>query len=69
MEELHIQKSSDLLNNNLIFRFEIHIEYELATERPLIKANEDLSVELWGSDRHSADDITDKVELSMQKMI
>ncbi|KAI9720282.1 MAG: hypothetical protein M1828_005745 [Chrysothrix sp. TS-e1954] len=35
----------------------------------LIKANENLSVELWDSDRHSADDIVGKVELSMQKMI
>jgi len=34
MEELHIQKSSDLPNNNLIFRFELHIGYEVATERP-----------------------------------
>ena len=34
-----------------------------------IKANENLSVELWDSDRHSADDIVGKVELSMQKMI
>jgi len=35
----------------------------------LIKANENLSVELWDSDRHTADDIVGKVELSMQKMI
>ncbi|KAM0719697.1 hypothetical protein Q7P37_003828 [Cladosporium fusiforme] len=35
----------------------------------LIKADENLSVELWDSDRHSADDICGKVELSMQKMI
>lgn len=35
----------------------------------LIKAAENLSVELWDSDRHSADDIVGKVELSMQKMI
>ncbi|KAL9113203.1 MAG: hypothetical protein Q9227_002538 [Pyrenula ochraceoflavens] len=34
-----------------------------------IKADEQLSVELWDSDRHSADDIVGKVELSMQKMI
>lgn len=34
-----------------------------------IKANENLSVELWDSDRHSADDICGKIELSMQKMI
>ncbi|KAI9820076.1 MAG: hypothetical protein M1826_000962 [Phylliscum demangeonii] len=35
----------------------------------VIKANEMLSVELWDSDRHTADDIVGKVELSMQKMI
>ncbi|KAJ9608646.1 hypothetical protein H2200_006417 [Cladophialophora chaetospira] len=35
----------------------------------LIKADEQLSVELWDSDRHSADDMVGKVELSMQKMI
>jgi Ca2+-dependent lipid-binding protein len=35
----------------------------------LIKADENLSVELWDSDRHSADDIVGKIELSMQKMI
>ncbi|KKY18537.1 putative meiotically up-regulated protein [Phaeomoniella chlamydospora] len=35
----------------------------------LIKADEQLSVELWDSDRNSADDIVGKVELSMQKMI
>ena len=34
-----------------------------------IKADEQLSVELWDSDRNSADDIVGKVELSMQKMI
>ena len=34
-----------------------------------IKADEQLSVELWDSDRTSADDIVGKVELSMQKMI
>ena len=32
-------------------------------------ADEQLSVELWDSDRSSADDICGKVELSMQKMI
>ena len=32
-------------------------------------ADEQLSVELWDSDRSSADDIVGKVELSMQKMI
>lgn len=35
----------------------------------LIKADENLSVELWDSDRHSADDVVGKVELSMQKLI
>jgi hypothetical protein len=35
----------------------------------LIKADENLSVELWDSDRHSADDIVGKVELSIQKLI
>ncbi|KAI9681383.1 MAG: hypothetical protein M1817_002666 [Caeruleum heppii] len=35
----------------------------------LIKADEQLSIELWDSDRSSADDIVGKVELSMQKMI
>ncbi|KAI9849199.1 MAG: hypothetical protein M1838_000219 [Thelocarpon superellum] len=35
----------------------------------LIKADEQLSVELWDSDRSSADDIVGKVELSLQKMI
>ena len=35
----------------------------------LIKANENLSVELWDSDRHTADDIVGKIELSLQKMI
>ncbi|KAL9025781.1 MAG: hypothetical protein Q9196_005456 [Gyalolechia fulgens] len=34
-----------------------------------IKADEQLSVELWDSDRSSADDIVGKIELSMQKMI
>ncbi|QDS73779.1 hypothetical protein FKW77_005419 [Venturia effusa] len=35
----------------------------------LIKADENLSVELWDSDRHSSDDLVGKIELSMQKMI
>ncbi|KAF2858133.1 hypothetical protein K470DRAFT_260132 [Piedraia hortae CBS 480.64] len=35
----------------------------------LIKANENLSVELWDSDRHSADDIVGKIELSLQKLL
>ncbi|KAF2130771.1 hypothetical protein P153DRAFT_421819 [Dothidotthia symphoricarpi CBS 119687] len=35
----------------------------------LIKADENLSVELWDSDRHTSDDIVGKVELSMQKMM
>jgi len=29
MEELHIQKSSDLPNNHLIFRFELHFGYTM----------------------------------------
>ncbi|KAH4267739.1 hypothetical protein HBI04_136450 [Parastagonospora nodorum] len=35
----------------------------------LIKADENLSVELWDSDRHTSDDIVGKVEISLQKMI
>ncbi|RMZ84994.1 hypothetical protein DV738_g320, partial [Chaetothyriales sp. CBS 135597] len=35
----------------------------------LITADEQLSVELWDSDRNTADDVVGKVELSMQKMI
>ena len=35
----------------------------------LIKADEQLSVELWDSDRNTADDIVGKIEVSMQKMI
>ena len=35
----------------------------------MIKADEQLSIELWDSDRMTADDIVGKVELSMQKMI
>ena len=35
----------------------------------IIKADEQLSVELWDSDRSSADDIVGKVELSMQELI
>ena len=35
----------------------------------LIKANEQLSVELWDSDRHSADDIVGKIELPVREMI
>ena len=35
----------------------------------LVKADEQLSVELWDSDRNTADDIVGKVELSIQKMI
>jgi hypothetical protein len=35
----------------------------------LIHADENLSLELWDSDRHSADDIVGKIELSIQKMI
>ncbi|POR32933.1 Uncharacterized protein TPAR_06891 [Tolypocladium paradoxum] len=35
----------------------------------LIKADEQLSMELWDSDRLSADDVVGKVELSIQKLI
>lgn len=35
----------------------------------LIKVDEQLSVELWDSDRTTADDIVGKVELSLQKLI
>ncbi|KAI0799413.1 hypothetical protein GGR55DRAFT_684027 [Xylaria sp. FL0064] len=35
----------------------------------LIKADEQLSMELWDSDRSSADDVVGKVELSLQKLI
>jgi len=35
----------------------------------LIKADEQLSMELWDSDRSTTDDMVGKVELSMQKMI
>lgn len=35
----------------------------------LIKADEQLSLELWDSDRATSDDVVGKVELSMQKMI
>ncbi|KAF5667621.1 transmembrane transporter [Fusarium heterosporum] len=35
----------------------------------ILKADEQLSVELWDSDRSSADDVVGKVELSIQKLI
>lgn len=35
----------------------------------LIKANENLSVELWDSDRHTADDVCGKVELPIREML
>lgn len=35
----------------------------------LLKADEQLSVELWDSDRSSADDVVGKIELSIQKLI
>jgi hypothetical protein len=35
----------------------------------LIKANESLSVELWDSDRNTADDIVGKIELPIREMI
>lgn len=45
------------------------IDDRLLVTPELIKADEQLSVELWDSDRSSADDIVGKIELSMQKMI
>lgn len=45
------------------------IKRRLLVTPNLIKADEQLSVELWDSDRSSADDIVGKIELSMQKMI
>ncbi|KAI0121549.1 hypothetical protein F4776DRAFT_221402 [Hypoxylon sp. NC0597] len=41
----------------------------LAVTPDLIKADEQLSMELWDSDRSSADDVVGKVELSLQKLI
>ncbi|KAL4990581.1 hypothetical protein BDW68DRAFT_154012 [Aspergillus falconensis] len=41
----------------------------LLVNAELIKANENLSVELWDSDRHTADDIVGKVELPIREMI
>jgi Ca2+-dependent lipid-binding protein len=35
----------------------------------LIKADEQLSMELWDSDRSASDSVVGKVELSMQKLI
>ncbi|KAI1471913.1 uncharacterized protein F4812DRAFT_198905 [Daldinia caldariorum] len=41
----------------------------LSVTPDLIKADEQLSMELWDSDRSSADDVVGKVELSLQKLI
>ncbi|KAI1364973.1 hypothetical protein F5Y08DRAFT_305513 [Xylaria arbuscula] len=41
----------------------------LMVNSDLIKADEQLSMELWDSDRSSADDVVGKVELSLQKLI
>jgi Ca2+-dependent lipid-binding protein len=41
----------------------------LSVTPDLIKADEQLSMELWDSDRSTSDDVVGKVELSMQKMI
>lgn len=41
----------------------------LLVDPQVIKADEQLSVELWDSDRHTADDVVGKVELSIQKLI
>lgn len=41
----------------------------LLVNADIIKADEQLSLELWDSDRSSADDVVGKVELSIQKLI
>ncbi|KAI1461104.1 hypothetical protein F4805DRAFT_414745 [Annulohypoxylon moriforme] len=41
----------------------------LSVTADLIKADEQLSMELWDSDRSSADDVVGKVELSLRKLI
>ncbi|KAL4953787.1 hypothetical protein BDW69DRAFT_164491 [Aspergillus filifer] len=41
----------------------------LLVNAELIKADENLSVELWDSDRHSADDVVGKVELPIREML
>ncbi|KAK3304294.1 uncharacterized protein B0T15DRAFT_557884 [Chaetomium strumarium] len=41
----------------------------LAVTPEVLKADEQLSLELWDSDRSSADDVVGKVELSIQKLI
>ncbi|KAL4882080.1 hypothetical protein BJY04DRAFT_53207 [Aspergillus karnatakaensis] len=41
----------------------------LLVNAELIKADENLSVELWDSDRHTADDVVGKVELPIREMI
>ncbi|KAI1101909.1 hypothetical protein F4804DRAFT_283167 [Jackrogersella minutella] len=41
----------------------------LSVTADLIKADEQLSMELWDSDRSSADDVVGKVELSLHKII
>ncbi|KAK4241085.1 hypothetical protein C8A03DRAFT_41483 [Achaetomium macrosporum] len=41
----------------------------LAVTADVLKADEQLSLELWDSDRSSADDMVGKVELSIQKLI
>lgn len=45
------------------------VGYRLLVTPEFIKADENLSVELWDSDRHTADDIVGKVELPMRNMI
>jgi Ca2+-dependent lipid-binding protein len=47
--------------------FEESVGLLVTTE--LVQAGENLSVELWDSDRLTADDIVGKVEISIQKMI
>ena len=45
------------------------LEAALLVTPDVIKADELLSLELWDSDRSSADDVVGKVELSIQKLI
>ena len=47
----------------------LRVVSRLLVSPEIIKADEQLSVELWDSDRNTADDIVGKVELSMQKLI
>lgn len=72
-----LQRKLSLVDRSLGFSFDMssatcdHFadRSRLLVTPELIKADEQLSVELWDSDRSSADDIVGKIELSMQKMI